>query len=92
MIEPIKFLYSRNEAAEALGLSLATIDVLVGRGMLRTRRQGKRVLIPQEEIERFAKREHASIWPPKQNGVTVRGYRHNSRHPRFELIDLQLER
>lgn len=72
MIAPIKLNYSRVEAAEALGLSVSTIDVLVGRGMLRVRRQGKRVLIPQEEIERFAKREHASLWPPKQNGRTVR--------------------
>ncbi len=89
----MKLLYSRPEAAEALSLSVSTIDVLIGRGMLRVRRQGRRVLIPHSEIERFAKRDVATIWPAKQNGLTVRGYRHHgaSRHPRMEEIDLQLE-
>jgi len=87
-----KLLYSRLDAAEALSLSVSTIDMLVGRGMLRARRQGRRVLIPHAEIERFSKREFVSLWPAKQNGKTVRGYRHGeARHLGMDAIDLRIE-
>jgi len=83
VIEPVKVNYSREETADALSLSVSTIDVLIGRGMLRVRRQGRRVLIPISEIQRFAKRDVAHIWPEKKNGHTVRGYRHGyPRRPR----------
>ena len=93
MIEPVKVNYSREEAADALSLSVSTIDVLIGRGMLRVRRQGRRVLIPISEIQRFAKRDVAHIWPEKKNGHTVRGYRHGSprRHRQMEEIDRREE-
>jgi len=92
MNEPIKLLYSREETAEALALSVSTIDVLIGRGMLRVRRQGRRVLIPASEIQRFAKRDLAHLWPQKRAGVTVRGYRYGApRHRRMEEIDLREE-
>jgi len=93
VIEPVKVNYSREETADALSLSVSTIDVLIGRGMLRVRRQGRRVLIPISEIQRFAKRDVAHIWPEKKNGHTVRGYRHGSpRRPRqMREIDLREE-
>ena len=68
-----KAFFSIKEAAAALSLSASTIDVLIVRGMLRPRRQGRRVLIPTAEIERFAKRDIGGpMWPEKQNGKTVR--------------------
>jgi excisionase family DNA binding protein len=44
----------REQAAEALDLSLRGIDYLISRGKLRAIRVGRRVLIPRTEIERFA--------------------------------------
>jgi excisionase family DNA binding protein len=67
-----KAILSKKEAAAALSLSASTIDVLISQGMLRVRRQGRRVLVPIAEIERFAKRELAHLWPAKQDGKTTR--------------------
>lgn len=47
-------LLSRDDAAIALGLGRRTLDYLIARGELRVRRIGKRVLIPREELKRFA--------------------------------------
>lgn len=67
-----QLLYSRKQVAQQLSLSVSTIDVLIGRGMLRVRRQGRRVLVPSAEIERFSKRDVAQIWPEKVDGKTTR--------------------
>ena len=45
---------TREETAEALRLSLRTVDTLISRGQLGIRRIGRRVLIPTEEVTRFA--------------------------------------
>lgn len=45
---------SREETARALRLSLRTVDTLIFRGDLGVRRIGRRVLIPTEEVKRFA--------------------------------------
>ena len=50
---------TREEAAEALRLSLRTVDKLLAAGEMSVRRVGRRVLIPRSEIERFAG-EHAA--------------------------------
>jgi len=44
---------TRKEAGEALRLSLRTVDKLLATGQIAARRVGRRVLIPQAEIERF---------------------------------------
>ena len=49
-----KFFYSRNEAASSLALSVRSIDYLISDGKLRTRRMGRRVLIPSEDVKRLA--------------------------------------
>lgn len=41
---------SRHEAANQLGLSLPTLDVLIKNGTIRTKKIGRRVVIPQTEI------------------------------------------
>lgn len=48
-------LIGRHEAAAALGVSLRTLDYLIGRGELPARRVGRRVLIPRSELEKFAR-------------------------------------
>jgi excisionase family DNA binding protein len=53
-----KLLCSKKEAAEALGVSLRTIDNLIGQKELTARRVGRRVLIPAVEVERFTRRDH----------------------------------
>jgi excisionase family DNA binding protein len=67
-----KTLFTRKEAAATLSISASTLDVAIGRGMLRARRQGRRVLIHRKEIERFARAEHWSIWPERSSGKTTR--------------------
>jgi len=53
-----KLLCSKKEAADALGISLRTVDNLIGRKELAVRRVGRRVLIPAVEVERFTRRDH----------------------------------
>jgi excisionase family DNA binding protein len=67
-----RLLYSRKQAAEELSLSVSTIDQLILSKQLAYKRQGRRVLIPRTEIERFARADHFTIWPPKRNGKTTR--------------------
>jgi excisionase family DNA binding protein len=49
-----KFFYSRYEAASSLAMSVRAIDYLISDGKLRTRRKGRRVLIPSEDVKRVA--------------------------------------
>lgn len=53
-----KLLYSRKDAAFALSLSMRSIDYLIAGKHLLTRRIGNRILIPADEIRRFARANH----------------------------------
>jgi excisionase family DNA binding protein len=66
-----KLLFTRKEAAEMLSLSVATLDVAIARGMLRARRQGKRVLVEKRELEKFSRADHPRIWDSEGNRGTV---------------------
>jgi excisionase family DNA binding protein len=69
-----KLLFTRAEAAEMLSLSVSTVDVAIARGMLRARRQGKRVLIERREVEKFSRADHPRIWSGDGNrGTRVEG-------------------
>jgi predicted site-specific integrase-resolvase len=48
-----KLALSREEAAEALGISTVTLDRLVARGLIKPSRATRRPLFPIWEIERF---------------------------------------
>lgn len=48
-------LFSKREAADALGISLRTIDNLIATRQLRVSRIGRRVLIPRKVVEQFAR-------------------------------------
>jgi excisionase family DNA binding protein len=45
--------YSKNEAAQRLGVGYMTIHRLTKNGTIRTVRAGARILIPRTELERF---------------------------------------
>ena len=64
-----KLLLSKREAAWLLSLSVRSIDYLIARGELPVRRVGKRVLIPQREMERFIRRDHVTVVPPSRGGA-----------------------
>jgi excisionase family DNA binding protein len=72
MERPPKILYTRAEAAWALGFCVATLVEAIRVGMIDQIRQGSRLLIHRDELERFAREPHEHIWAPKENGRTVR--------------------
>jgi excisionase family DNA binding protein len=49
--------FSRREAADALRVSLRTIDYLLAQGKLRGRRIGRRVVIPRAEVEKLLRHD-----------------------------------
>jgi excisionase family DNA binding protein len=52
-----KILCSKKEAAEALGCSVRTLENLINRKLLASRRVGRRRMIPCAALEQFAKRD-----------------------------------
>ena len=54
MMNTEKLLYSRKEAAAALGVCVLTVDHLVQRGELTPRYIGSRVMFSTQELLRFA--------------------------------------
>ena len=55
-----KLLVSRREAAAILSISIRGVDYMIADGRLSTRRIANRVLIPTEEIRKFAQSDHPS--------------------------------
>jgi hypothetical protein len=53
-----KLLYSRRDTAEALSLSIRSIDYLITTGRLTARRVGGKILIPASAVWRFAREDH----------------------------------
>ena len=52
-----KLQYSREEAAELIGVSLRTLDRLIAEKQLAVRRIGRRVLIGKEVLAQFSRRD-----------------------------------
>jgi len=65
-MEKEKILFDRKSAAAAISLSIRGLDYLISLGKIRVRRLGKRVLIPREELERFARKDTERIVPPEK--------------------------
>jgi excisionase family DNA binding protein len=55
-----KLLYSREEVAEMLNISLRTLDRLIATKQLPVRRIGKRALITWEVLKQFIRRDHTT--------------------------------
>jgi hypothetical protein len=53
-----KLLYSKQDAAEALSLSVRSIDYLITTQRLPMRRVGGKVMIPANAVRRFARGDH----------------------------------
>jgi hypothetical protein len=53
-----KLLYSRRDTAEALSLSIRSVDYLITTGRLTARRVGGKILIPASAVRRFAREDH----------------------------------
>jgi hypothetical protein len=53
-----KLLVSRKMASEMLSISIRGVDYMIADGRLSTRRIANRVLIPTEEIRKFAQSDH----------------------------------
>jgi hypothetical protein len=59
-----KWLYSRPEAAAALGFSLRSLDRLAAINELHVRRIGRRVFVTRESLQQFIKRDHRTGGTP----------------------------
>lgn len=68
---PPRMLYTRREAAGMLSLSVSTVQMLISRGLLGSRKMGSKRLIPHASLVAFAQKNLPSLWLPKQNGKTV---------------------
>jgi hypothetical protein len=76
-----KLLYSKQDAAEALSLSVRSIDYLITTQRLPMRRVGGKVMIPAGAVRRFARGDHpervrgdghaVSIYSEKRRGSEV---------------------
>jgi hypothetical protein len=81
-----KLLYSRRDTAEALCLSIRSVDYLITTGRLSTRRIGGKILIPTSAVRRFAREDHpesvraAGVHTPSNESLT--GF-----SPQSEAID-----
>jgi hypothetical protein len=56
-----KLLFSRKEAAYSLGIGIRSLDHLIARKELATRRLGKKVMVPAKELERFSRADHFNL-------------------------------
>jgi hypothetical protein len=60
-----KFLFARKEAAFSLGISIRSLDYLISRDKLVTRRIGKKVLVTRESLRTFARYHHPEAIKPE---------------------------
>jgi hypothetical protein len=60
-IPPPRMLYSRNEAAYQLCLSTRALDYLIGKKELAVRRVGRKILVPHNELLKFARKDHDAV-------------------------------
>jgi excisionase family DNA binding protein len=58
LLPEAKLLVSREEAAQLLSISIRGMDYLIATKRIATRRIGTRVLIPIEDVRRFARFDH----------------------------------
>jgi excisionase family DNA binding protein len=61
----IKLLLSKKDAAALLSLSIRSVEYLIANKEITARRVGKRILIPRQSLEQFARRDHVVCRPCK---------------------------
>jgi excisionase family DNA binding protein len=57
---PLKILLTKQECAEATGLSVRSIDHYIAKGELRSVKLGKARRVPLDALREFCRRDHAS--------------------------------
>jgi len=65
-----RLLLSKREAAEALGCSVRTVENMIARKQLASRRLGKRRLIPYAAVSQLSKRDTPVITGLRSSGGT----------------------
>jgi hypothetical protein len=55
---PPRLLYTRQEAAYKLSLSVRSLDYYIATKRISTRRKGRKVLVPHGELIRFSRMDH----------------------------------
>jgi hypothetical protein len=63
-----RLLYDRKESARQLSTSPPSLDYYLAAGKFKTRRLGRKVLIPHSELVRFANSDH---WEPMNQQAVV---------------------
>ena len=58
MMEATRMRYGRKESAWKLGISIRSIDYLIARKLLDTRRDGKRIFITHASLVKYAATNH----------------------------------
>lgn len=70
--DDVRLLYDRRSAARQLSISVRALDYLIAAKQLRTRRIGKRVLVPRSELVRYASGNHYEPLTPMLGGGRLR--------------------
>ena len=86
MIE--KFLYSRKEAAYALGISVRSLDYLIAGKQLDMRRIGKKVLVTHASLAAFSSANHYAITSRSDADAVASGERETLSHGQAEKYEL----
>lgn len=60
-----RLFYSRKEAAYLLSISVRSLDYLIAEGRLHTRKIGAKILVPHDELLRFARHDRSEDIRPK---------------------------
>jgi excisionase family DNA binding protein len=55
----VKLRYTKKEAAQMLSISLRMLDYSIQAGEISVRRDGTKVLITHQELQRYARRDHS---------------------------------
>jgi hypothetical protein len=63
-----RMLYDRKTAAQQLSISIRSLDYFLAAGKFRTRRIGRKVLIPHSELTKFAQSDH---WEPVNTPTAI---------------------
>jgi len=58
-------LLTKKQAASVLGISIRSIEYMLGNGLLEGRRLGRRRLVTRRSVERLARADVLRIAPPK---------------------------
>ena len=62
--------YGRKEAAWKLDLSIRSVDYLIARKLLDTRKDGKRIFIPHASLVRYAATNHYGAFAGEEADIT----------------------